>query len=102
MSTLPACIFVCHVCTWYPRRPEEDPLKLTVQDVQKSQEEFGLKPFRNCVCSWQSWLSTGVRGVWGQNNKAPRPWPCSVRPNQLHVVLPRASPQQAALSPKSC
>lgn len=38
-------------------------------DAQKSQEELGLEPFRNCVSSWQSWLSTG-----GQNNKAPRPW----------------------------
>lgn len=58
-----------------------------IGDVQKSQEEFGLEPFRNCVSSWQSWLSTE-----GQNNKAPRPWPCSVRPNQLRAVLPRASP----------
>lgn len=71
-----------------------------IGDVQKSQEEFGLEPFRNCVSLAE--LAEHRGGGGGQNNKAPRPWPCLVRPNQLRAVLPRASPAQAALSPKSC
>lgn len=39
-----------------------------IGDVQKSQEEFGLQPFRNCVSSWQSWRSTG-----GRTTKHPGP-----------------------------
>lgn len=46
-----------------------------IGEVQKSQEEFGLEPFRNCVSFWQSWLSTGRGGGGGarggvSNNKS--------------------------------
>lgn len=61
-----------------------------VGKVQRSQEDFGLEPFRNCVSFWQNGLSTENR------TKAPRPWPCSVRANQEPVVLPRASSSTAS------
>lgn len=74
-----------------------------IGEVQKSQEEFGLEPFRNPVSFWQSWPRTwGWGGVWGRTTKAPRPWPCSVSAKQLWALLPRASPAQSALFPKSC
>lgn len=62
-----------------------------VGKVQRSQKDFGLEPFRNCVSFWQSGLSTENR------KKAPRPWPSSVRANP--VVLPRASPSTASSVP---
>lgn len=65
-----------------------------IGNVQKSQEEFGLEPFRNCVSSWQSWLSTG-----GRRAKHPSPGLAqSGQTSELHAVLPSVSPAQPALS----
>lgn len=41
-----------------------------IGEVQKSQEEFGLEPFRNPVSFWQSWPRTWGWGGGGANNKS--------------------------------
>lgn len=45
-----------------------------IGEVQKSQEEFGLEPFRNPVSFWQSWPRTwGWGGGGGEQQKHPGP-----------------------------
>lgn len=46
MGILPACMFVHHMCDWYPQRPEEGirSSKTWVKDGYELPRRLGIKP----------------------------------------------------------
>lgn len=69
-----------------------------IREVQKSQEEFGLEPFRNPVSFWQSWLRTwGWRGV---NNKSTQALALLSQYKTALGTSPPELPQHSQLCPQ--